>query len=335
MAPASTQSQSSGSTFTISRDDLINIIANVIRIIGNASYFSSLSALSSMSRSSWFMDFACCNHMTPHSSLFSELKHAPHSLNICTANGFTMSGHNIGSISTSNLSIPGVFNVTDLSYNLFSVGQLAKLGYRIIFDYSWCIVQDPKTRQELGTDPRVGRMFPMDNLRLPLVALISVATAAAVSSIPSLALWHARLGHTSSSRVQQLVFRGLLGSVSTENFDYVSCQLGKQPALPFNTSESISTDIFDLIHSDVWGPSSVSSIGGSQYFVVFVDDYSRYSWIFNMKHRSELLQVYSNFAKWLKLNFPNVSKIFDLIMLLSILNMLSKLFCIPMALFIK
>ena len=44
-------------------------------------------------------------------------------------------------------------------------------------------------------------MFPVDNLRLPLVAPVSVATAAAVSSIPSLALWHARLGHASSSRV--------------------------------------------------------------------------------------------------------------------------------------
>ena len=67
--------------------------------------------------------------------------------------------------------------------------------------------------------------------------------------------------------------------------------------MSFNTSESMSTDIFDLIHYDVWGPSSVSSIGGSRYFVVFVDDYSRYSRIFHMKHRSELLQVYSNFAK--------------------------------------
>ena len=66
-------------------------------------------------------------------------------------------------------------------------------------------------------------MFPMDNLHLPLVALVSVATAAAVSSIPSLALWHARLGHASSSRVEQLASRGLLGSVSTENFDCVSC----------------------------------------------------------------------------------------------------------------
>ena len=136
-------------------------------------------------------------------------------------------------------------------------------------------------------------MFPVDNLRLPLVAPVSVAAAAAVSSIPSLALWHARLSHASSSRVQQLASRGLLGSVSTENFDCVLCQLGKQLALSFNSSKSISTDIFDLIHSDVWGPSPVSGIGGSRYFVVFVDDYSRYSWIFHMKYHSELLQVYS------------------------------------------
>ena len=94
-------------------------------------------------------------------------------------------------------------------------------------------------------------MFPMDNLRLPLVTPVSIAAAAAISSVPSLALWHARLSHASSSRVQQLASRGLLGSVSTENFDCVSCQLGKQPALPFNFSESISINIYDLIHSDV------------------------------------------------------------------------------------
>ena len=188
---------------------------------------------------------------TPHSSLFSELKPVPHPLNIRTENGSTMLSHTIGSVSTSNLSVFGVFNVPDLSYNLFSVGKLAELGYRIIFNYAGCIVHGPKTGQELRTDPRVGRMFPVDNLYLPLVTPISIATAATVSSIPSLALWHALLGHASSSRVQQLASRGLLGSVSTENFDCISCQLGKQQALPFNTSESISTNIFDFIHSDV------------------------------------------------------------------------------------
>ena len=170
-------------------------------MVGNTSYSSSLSALSGMSFISWLMDSACCNHMTPHSSLFSKPKPAPHPLNIRTANGSTISGHNIGSVSTSNLSVPGVFNVPDLSYNMFFMGQLAELGYHIIFNYSRCIVQDPRMGQELGTDPRVGRMFPVDNLHLPLVAPVSVAAAAAISSVPSLAHWHARLGHTSSSRV--------------------------------------------------------------------------------------------------------------------------------------
>ena len=90
------------------------------------------------------MDSTYYNHTTPYLSLFSQLEPAPYPLNIRTANGSIIFGHNIGSISTSNLSVPGVFNVPNLSYNLFFVGQLAELGYRIAFDYSGCIVQDPR-----------------------------------------------------------------------------------------------------------------------------------------------------------------------------------------------
>ena len=91
-------------------------------MVGNASYSSSLSTLFGMSPYSLLMDSACCNRITPHSSLFFELKPAPYPLNIRTENGSIMFGHNIGSVSTSNLSVPGVFNVPDLAYNLFYVG---------------------------------------------------------------------------------------------------------------------------------------------------------------------------------------------------------------------
>ena len=105
------------------------------------------------------------------------------------SDGSTMHGNSLGFVSTSNLSVPEVFHIPDLSYNLCSVEQLTELGYHIIFYYSRCIVQDPRTGQELGTGSRVWRMFPMDNLHLPPVAPISVAVvAAAVSSLPSLAL---------------------------------------------------------------------------------------------------------------------------------------------------
>ena len=64
-------------------------------------------------------------------------------------------------------------------------------------------------------------MFHVDNLHLPPVAPISVA--AAVSSLPSLVLWHSHLGHAPYSRVQQLASKGILVSVSKDNFDCTSC----------------------------------------------------------------------------------------------------------------
>ena len=64
-------------------------------------------------------------------------------------------------------------------------------------------------------------MFPVDNLHLPPAAPVSVV--AATSSLPSLVFWHSRLGHASSSRLQQLASRGLLGFMSKDNFDCTSC----------------------------------------------------------------------------------------------------------------
>ena len=104
----------------------------------------------------------------------------------------------------------------------------------------------------------------MDNLHLPPIALIFVvAIATTISSLRFFALWHSRLSHIPFSQVQRLASRGLLGSVSKDNFDCTSCQLGKQLALPFNNSESIFNSIFELIHSNVWRPSPVASIGRS------------------------------------------------------------------------
>ena len=80
--------------------------------------------------------------------------------------------------------------------------------------------------------------------------------------------------------------------------------------MPFNNSESISNSIFELIHSDVWGPSPVASIDKSRYFVIFIDDYSRYSWIFPMKSRSKILLIYSNFAKMVETQFSKRIKTF-------------------------
>lgn len=105
-----------------------------------------------------------------------------------------------------------------------------------------CFLQDSQTSKIIGTGRKVGRLFELTSFHFP-----SPIISAAVTS----SLWHARLGHLSSSKLDSLISSGYLGHVKTENLDCVSCQLSKHHALPFSSSDSISSAPFDLVHSDI------------------------------------------------------------------------------------
>jgi len=64
------------------------------------------------------------------------------------------------------------------------------------------------------------------------------------------------------------------------------------------------------VHSDIWGPAPTPTMGGAQYFLLFIDDYSRFTWIYMMKNRHELPQIYINFAKMIQTQFSKVIKVF-------------------------
>ncbi|KAH9689179.1 retrovirus-related pol polyprotein from transposon RE1 [Citrus sinensis] len=60
---------------------------------------------------------------------------------------------------------------------------------------------------------------------------------------------------------------------------------------------SVSPVPFMVVHSDVWGPSKVSTIGGARWFVTFIDDCSRMTWIFLMKSKDEVNSLFQRFHK--------------------------------------
>jgi len=79
-------------------------------------------------------------------------------------------------------------------------------------------------------------------------------------SSSSFYLWHSRLGHVSSSHLRFLTSTGALRNLKTCDIsDCSGYKLAKFSALPFNRSISVSSLPFDLIHSDVWGPSPVAT----------------------------------------------------------------------------
>jgi hypothetical protein len=94
--------------------------------------------------SEWFLDSACCNHMTNNPHLTSAYT-PPILPTITTADGSAMTVSHVGSISTPNLSISDVFCVPKLHLNLLSIGQLTELGLNLFFSSRGYLVQDSRT----------------------------------------------------------------------------------------------------------------------------------------------------------------------------------------------
>lgn len=116
--------------------------------------------------------------------------------------------------------------------------------------------------------------------------------------------WHARLGHPYFYLVQQVLRNNKLPFVGEHNHETIcdSCQRAKSHQLPYPISTSISTQPLQLIFSDVWGLAP-TSVGRHTYYVSFIDDYSKYTWIYLLKKRSDVFQVFQNFQALVERKF--------------------------------
>jgi hypothetical protein len=73
------------------------------------------------------------------------------------------------------------------------------------------------------------------------------------------------------------------------------CVFGKQKRVSFSLSTHYTKGILDYIHSDIWGRAPHSSIGGCDYMITFIDDFSRKVWVYFLKHKNGAL---TTFKQW-------------------------------------
>ena len=109
-------------------------------------------------------------------------------------------------------------------------------------------------------------------------------------------LWHQRLGHASFGYLKKL-FPSLFVKFDVSSFCCDVCELAKSHRASFPLSLNKSLVPFMVIHSDVWGPSKVTTFGGSRWFVTFINDCTRMTWVCLMKSKSEVNLLFQNFYK--------------------------------------
>ncbi|GJU16302.1 putative RNA-directed DNA polymerase [Tanacetum coccineum] len=109
-------------------------------------------------------------------------------------------------------------------------------------------------------------------------------------------LWHYRLGHINKKRIAQIQKDRVLESFEFKSNDVCeACLLGKMTKSPFIGTCERGEGLLDLVHTDVCGPFQSTTKDGKHYYVTFTDDFSRYGYVYLIKHKSDTFEVFKKY----------------------------------------
>ncbi|GJT57393.1 putative ribonuclease H-like domain-containing protein [Tanacetum coccineum] len=189
-----------------------------------------------------------------------------------------------GKIRTRKLDIDNVYIVKELQdFNLFFVSQMCDKKNKVIFTDTECLVFSPDFKlpdenQVLLRIPRQNNMYSFNLVNI--VPTGGLACLIAKATVDESNKWHRRLGYVNFKNLNKLVkgnlVRGLPSKIFQNDHTCVACQKGKQHKASCKAKlvSSISQPL-QLLHMDLFGPTSVRSINHKTYCLVLTDDFNR------------------------------------------------------------
>ncbi|GKA06012.1 putative ribonuclease H-like domain-containing protein [Tanacetum coccineum] len=250
------------------------------------------------------IDCGCSRHMTGNKAYLVEYQdHNGGPVAFGGSKGY-ITGK--GKIKTGRLDFEDVCFVKELQhFNLFSVSQMCDKKNKVHFTDTECLVLSPEFKlpdenQVLLKVPRQNNMysFNLENI-VPFGGLACLIAKATVDESNK---WHRRLGHVNFKNLNKLVkgnlVRGLPLKIFQNDHTCVACQKGKQhkASCKAKSMSSISQPL-QLLHMDLFRPTSVRSLNHKTYCLVITDDFSRFSWLFFLRNKDETSGILKDFIR--------------------------------------
>ena len=199
--------------------------------------------------------------------------------------------------------LKNIFYVPKINHNLVCVGQLIEFGYSIFFNDGVCDIKN-KNGVLLLFAKMMNKSFNVDWREVCL----SANTYENTESV----LWHKRLGHfnyATLKRMVDLLMTHGLPDIQEQKSICEACKLGKQTRVVFPDNAYRALSKLQLVHTDVYGSVHNESLNGSNFLFLFVDDYSRYCWVYFLKSKSNVFVVFVKFKAAVELETRNKLKI--------------------------
>ncbi|KAJ4726034.1 Retrovirus-related Pol polyprotein from transposon TNT 1-94 [Melia azedarach] len=243
----------------------------------------------------WILDSGASYHICPRREWFTTYEQVDGG-NISMANSSVCKAVGIGSIKIRThdgkfCTLNDVRHVPLMTKNLISLSMLDNKGFS--FQGEGGVLHVCKGSNVVLKGVKRGTLYFLQG------STLSSSVAVASSEIDKdnmTKLWHMRLGHMSARGMQILSKWDLLCGHKIKDLEFCEhCIFGKLHRSKFPKAIHRTKGTLDYIHSDCWGPSRVESLGSHRYFVSMIDDFSRMTWVFIMKHKSE---AFKNFRQW-------------------------------------
>lgn len=256
----------------------------------NAVFYSSFMA--NVSDTDWIIDSGATAHMTKNKSCLMNIQ-KPLMKEVTVANNQKIIIDSVGEVNhrvktdndISDIKLKNVQYVPGICVNLLSVSQIVQRGHEVVFSKNGCKIFDAK-KKVIATGSLINNMFKLDTVPIEIAC-------SAKSDQKDIVLWHRKLGHASIAKMNKVLNMNIKNNLKCE-----VCLKGKQTRLPFSNIGTRATNLLEIVHSDVCGPLSVSSIGGARYIVTFIDDRSRKVFAYTIKQKSEVFAKFVEFTKF-------------------------------------
>ncbi|KAM1941804.1 hypothetical protein ACFX13_029341 [Malus domestica] len=266
---------------------------------------------SKQSPTPWLMDSGATSHITNDISAIQS----PHPYSgedkVYIGDGQGMAIHHTGNSTVStplaNFRLSNILHVPLMKFNLLSAYQFLKDNHcSLTLDSDGSEIKHRSSGRMLFRGPVKEGFYPFQGL-----SNVSAPHSALFSTKASLQTWHKRLGHPSSAMFRRILNKHSLAHSGDKlvSFFCTNCAIGKNHKLSFSSSTSSISTSLELLHCDVWGPSSISSVSGYRFYLLIVDEFTKYTWLFPMKYKSEVFSLFVSFKAYVENMTGNTIKV--------------------------
>ena len=244
----------------------------------------------------WWIDTGATRHICGDKNLFSEYKHMDDGEKLYMGNSSASNVEGKGNVllkftSGKVVTLTDVLLVPEIRKNLVSGPILCKKGFKLVFESDMFILT--KAGMYVGKGYLTEGLFKLNVL---VTNTMNNNKNTSVYIVDSFVLWHARLGHVNNRSIYRMVNLNLLPKFDVNIHNKCeTCTESKFARQSFKSVQERSNELLSLIHSDLCDFKAIPSRGGKNYFITFIDDYSKYCYVYLLHSKDEALNSFKTY----------------------------------------